>query len=60
MEREEPNSFLNKDKIKEIEEERRRKKLFEQKENMKTIQEKNTVKTPKNILHKCFPLFFYK
>ena len=54
------NSFLNKDKKKEIDNERRKKKLFEQKENMKKIQEKNTVQAPKNILHRCFPLFAYK
>jgi hypothetical protein len=52
--------FLNKDKLKEIKDERHRKKMLAQKETMKLNQEKNTTKTPKGILHRCFPLVIYK
>lgn len=52
--------FLQKDKQKEKEEARRRKKLFQEKENMRKIQEKNTVEAPKNVLFRCFPQIFYK
>ncbi len=54
------DSFLNKEKASKDAEERRKKKLFEQKESMKRIQEKNTVEKPKMVLHRCLPLFCYK
>lgn len=54
------NSFLNKDKAKLLEDEKRKKKLLKQKENMKKVQEKNTTKAPKNILYRCFPSIFYR
>ena len=53
-------NFLNKEKQKEKDDARRKKRLFQEKEKMKKIQEKNTVEAPKNILYKCFPDIAYK
>ena len=51
--------FVTKEKAKLAAEEYRKKRLQEQKESMKKIQAKSTVKAPKNVLHRCLPSKFY-
>jgi hypothetical protein len=55
-----PNEFLEKEYAKQVAETRRRKKILKQKEQMKRIQEKNTIEKEKNILMRCFPSFIYR